>query len=101
MGGSLIEKIRERYVSLRVLHPNHELLNYFVLHEDRFKINPDTEIAVEFMERFRSGAPKIEDLKKQQRKVTFEEYQQTLASAVFGGYLKALEDAIEISISSN
>ncbi len=101
MAKELIEEICERYNQLKNLSANHELLKYFVQTAEGFKLNPDTEVAVEFTERFRAGAPDLEQLIKQQKKTSFAEYKQGLVSAVFGNYLSALKQAVREIISRN
>jgi len=101
MAEGLIGQVRERYEELQRLSPNHELLKYFCLREDNFGFVDDTETKVEFTQRFHEGAPDIEQLKKQQKKIPFREYQRSLVSAVFGNYLNALEQSIKDTISSN
>jgi len=101
MTTKLIDEVYERYSVLRNLSPNHELLRYFVQTDEVFKMNEDIETAVEFMDRFRTGAPDLEQLKNNKKKIDFTEYQQDLSSAVFGNYLSALEQAVINIISRN
>ena len=97
----LIEEVHEKYSELTTLSPNHELLRYFVQRAEEFRINPDKGVTEEFTKRFRTGLPHLDELKKQQKNISFAEYEQRLTSTLLGNYLGALEQRIKEIVSRN
>jgi len=97
----LFKKMHQEYGHLRIVNSNHELLRYFTDTKEGFSMNKNTEIGVEFVERFKAGMPDLEQLKKQEKKISYEEYKQKLLSSLYGNYLSALEQAISEKASSN
>ncbi len=92
-------RIRERYLDLQALCPDHELLKYFYMKDGEFCLNssPNNQVVEEFRERFGSKRPTISDPKIK----SFEEYRRNLCLAVFGDYLSALEKAVQSMVSSS
>ena len=95
MVDDLMSQVKEKYLDLRALSPNHELLRYFVLTETR---EFDLEHAVEFSQRFNKSNI-LKRWKQGKERIPFSEYRQMLVQETFGNYLSSLDAAISEMIS--
>lgn len=87
-------EIREKYLDLQALSPNHELLRYFVVNGLEIKLNLDGGLVEDFSQRFG-----IEVTLEAYEGTNFKEYQRALVEGCFTKYFDKLNTTIDEILS--